>query len=261
MQVSKRVFLLTFAGVWLFSTALEARFIPKWFGRVSAGCSYWKLEDLNQRILNRQPFFDNVGESSYVFKSLPSGHISFNLGVQFDLLPKISLLGTIEYLQATRINEAKNDSFRVEALTRPREINLGLGAFWRLGAKEDILLGVGSGFSFARFRDDVKTYRRQPGQPETLQSFLLEKYSSLAIYGELRAVYVLPLSVLGGQTFFVEALGRLNPIEAFTGTKNQNGTTVNDAEATFFPPGSNTAQSVQLDFSGFFIGFGSNFRL
>lgn len=256
----KQVFLLIFGGFCLLSSTAHARFFPKWFGRVSAGYSYWKLEDLNQRIPNRKPFFDRA-DSNYVFKSLPSSHISFNLGLQFDVLPKISLLGTLEYLQATRVNEAANDTIRVEALTRPREINLGLDAFWRLGAKGDILLGLGSGFSFARFRDDIKTYRRQPGQPDTLQSFLLEKYSSLAIYGELRVIYILPLSVLDGQTFFVEALGRLNPIEAFTGTVNQNGQTTSDAEAFYFPPGSNTARPVKLDFSGFYIGFGSNFRL
>ncbi len=256
----KRFFLLSFACLGLFSTVAEARFFPKWFGRVSAGYSYWKLEDLNQRIPNRKPFFDRA-DSAYVFKSLPSNHISFNLGLQFDVLPKVSLLGTIEYLQATRLNEATNDTIRVEALTRPREINLGLDAFWRFGSKENILLGVGSGFSFARFRDDVKVYQRSPGQPDTLSRFLLEKYSSLAIYGELRAVYVLPYSLLNGQIFFVEALGRLNPIEAFTGSRNDGGTTQNDVEATFFPPGSNTAQPVKLDFSGFYIGFGSNFRL
>ncbi len=257
----KRIFLLALAGLCFFSTAAEARFIPKWYSRISAGYSYWKLEHLDLRIENRRKFFDNAGESSYVFKSLSSGHISFNLGVQFDLLPKISLLGTLDYLQATRVNEAANDTARVQALTRPREINLGLDAFWRLGAKENILLGAGSGFSFARFRDDVKVYQRRPGQPDTLNSFLLEKYSSLAIYGELRAIYVLPFSVLDGQTFFVEALGRLNPIEAFTGTVNQNGQSTSNAEAFYFPPGSNTAQPVKLDFSGFYIGFGSNFRL
>ncbi|MGH8004522.1 MAG: hypothetical protein ACRECJ_07350 [Limisphaerales bacterium] len=256
----KRIFLLSFVGFWFFSSTAEARFFPKWFGRVSTGYSYWKLGDLNQRIPNRKPFFDRA-DSAYVFKSLPSNHISFNLGLQFDVLPKISLLGTLEYLQATRVNEAANDTVRVEALTRPREINLSLDAFWRLGPKENILLGVGSGFSFARFRDDVKLYERRSGQPDTLSRFLLEKYSSLAIYGELRAVYILPLSLINGQNFFVEVLGRLNPIEAFTGSRNDGGTTQNDVEATFFPPGSNTAQPVKLDFSGFYIGFGSNFRL
>ena len=256
----KRIFILTLACLWLFSTAAQARFFPKWFGRVSTGYSYWKLEDLNLRIPNRKPFFDRA-DSNYVFKNLPSNHISFNLGVQFDLLPKISLLGTLEYLQATRVNEAANDTVRVQALTRPREINLGLGAFWRLGPKENILLGLGSGFSFARFRDDVKVYQRRSGQPDTLSRFLLEKYGSLAIYGEVRAVYILPGSLLNGQNFFVEALGRLNPIEAFTGTKNDGGATLNDVEATFFPPGSDTAQPVKLDFSGFYIGFGSSFRL
>ncbi|HLG94651.1 MAG TPA: hypothetical protein VI546_07430 [candidate division Zixibacteria bacterium] len=256
----KRVFLLSFAGLWFFSSAAYARFFPKWFGRVSTGYSYWKLEDLNRRIPNRQPFFDRA-DSNYVFKSLPSNHISFNLGLQLDVLPKISLLGTLEYLQATRVNEAVNDTVRVHALTRPQEINLGLDAFLRLGSKEDILLGIGSGFSFARFRDDVKVYQRSPGQPDTLSRFLLEKYGSLAIYGEVRAVYLLPLSLLKGQNFFVEALGRLNPIEAFTGSRNDGGTTQQDVEAIFFPPGSSTAQPVKLDFSGFYIGFGSNFRL
>lgn len=256
----KRVFLLTFWGFSLVLPNAQARFFPKWYGRISAGYSYWKLEDLNQRILNRKPFFDQV-DSNYVFGSLPSNHISFNLGLQFDGLPKISLLGTLEYLQATRINEAANDSIRVQALTRPREINLGLNAFWRLGPQGDVLLGVGSGFSIARFRDEVKVYGRSPGQPDTLTRFLLEKYSSLAIYGELRAVYLLPFTLLNGQRFFVEALGRLNPIEAFTGSRNDGGTTQNDVDATFFPPGSNTAQPVKLDFSGFYIGFGSNFRL
>ncbi len=256
----KRFFLLTFGGFCLLFSSAQARFFPKWFGRVSAGYSYWKLEDLNQRIPNRKPFFDRA-DSTYVFKNLPSNHISFNLGLQFDVLPKISLLGTLEYLQATRINETANDTVRVHALTRSREINLGLDAFWRLGPNENILLGVGSGFSFARFRDDVKVYGRNTGQPDTLTRFLLEKYSSLAIYGEVRAVYILPLSLLHGQNFFVEALGRLNPIEAFTGSRNDGGTTQNDVEATFFPPGSNTAQPVKLDFSGFYIGLGSNFRL
>ncbi|MCI0406461.1 MAG: hypothetical protein L0209_10435 [candidate division Zixibacteria bacterium] len=255
----KRVFLLSFTGLWFFSSA-DARFFPKWFGRLSAGYSYWKLEDLNQRIPNRKPFFDRA-DSNYVFKRLPSNHLSFNFGLQFDALPKISLLGTIEYLQATRINEATNDTVRVEALTRPREINLGLDAFWRLGAKENLLLGVGGGFSFARFRDDVKVYRRRAGQPDSLSRFLLEKYRSLAIYGEVRAVYILPFSLLNGQRFFVEASGRLNPIEAFTGSRNDGGTTQQDVEATFFPPGSSTAQPVHLDFSGFYIGVGSNFRL
>lgn len=256
----KRFLLLTIGGFCLFPSNAQARFFPKWFGRVSAGYSYWKLEDLNQRIPNRKPFFDRA-DSNYVFKSLPANHISFNFGLHFDVLPKISLLGTLEYLQATRINEAANDSVRVEATTRPREINLGLDAFWRLGPKENILLGVGSGFSIARFRDDVKVYERRSGQPDTLSRFLLEKYSSLAIYGEVRAVYLLPLSLLNGQNFFVEALGRLNPIEAFTGSRNDGGTTQNDVEAVFFPPGSNTARPVKLDFSGFYLGFGSNFRL
>ncbi len=255
----RQVFFLFFAGFCFFSAA-EARFFPKWFGRASAGYSYWKLKDLNQRILNRQPFFDQA-EGSYVFKNLPSSHISFNLGLQFDVLPKVSILVTLEYLQATRINEAANDTVRVQALTRPREINLGLDAFWRLGPKENVFLGVGSGFSFARFRDNVKVYERRSGQPDTLSRFLLEKYSSLAIYGEVRAVYILPLSLLNGQNFFVEALGRLNPIEAFTGSRNDGGTTQNDVDATFFPPGSNTAQPVKLDFSGFYVGFGSSFRL
>jgi hypothetical protein len=136
-----------------------------------------------------------------------------------------------------------------------------LDAFWRLGPDEKILVGVGSGFSFARFRDDVKIYERSPGRSDSLSRFLLEKYSSLAIYGEVRAIYLLPLSLVTGQNFFVEALGRLNPIEAFTGSRNDGGTTQNDVEATFFPPGSNVAQPVKLDFSGFYIGFGSNFRL
>lgn len=256
----KRFSLLTVGFFWFFSPVAEARFFPKWFGRISAGYSYWKLEDLNQRIPNRKPFFDRA-ESNYVFKDLPSDHISFNLGLQFDVLPKVTLLGTLEYLQATRVNEAVNDTVRVHALTRPREINLGLDAFWRLGPQENILLGVGSGFSFARFRDDVKVYGRSPGLPDSLTRFLLEKYSSLAIYGEIRAIYILPFSLLNGQNFFVEALGRLNPIEAFTGSRNDGGTTQNDVEATFFPPGSNTAQPVKLDFSGFYIGLGSNFRL
>jgi hypothetical protein len=256
----KRFFLLTIGIFYLFSSSAQARFFPKWFGRISAGYSYWKLEDLNQRIPNRKPFFDRA-DSNYVFKDLPSDHISFNLGLQFDVLPKVTLLGTLEYLQATRVNEAANDTVRVHALTRPREINLGLDAFWRLGPQENILLGVGSGFSFARFRDDVKVYGRNPAQPDSLTRFLLEKYSSLAIYGEIRAIYILPFSLLNGQNFFVEALGRLNPIEAFTGNRNDGGTTQNDVEATFFPSGSNTAQPVKLDFSGFYIGLGSNFRL
>jgi hypothetical protein len=258
--VLKRFFLLTLGAFVLLSTNAEARFFPKWFGRVSVGYSYWKLEDLNQRIPNRKPFFDRA-DSNYIFEDLPSDHISFNLGLQFDVLPKVTLLGTLEYLRATRVNEAANDTVRVHALTRPQEINLGVDAFWRLGPQEDILLGVGSGFSFARFRDDVKVYGRNSGQPDSLTRFLLEKYSSLAIYGEIRAIYILPFSLLNGQNFFVEALGRLNPIEAFTGSRNDGGTTQNDVEATFFPPGSNTAQPVKLDFSGFYIGLGSNFRL
>lgn len=257
----KRIFLLSLACAGLLIQAAQARFVPRWFSRVSAGYTYWKLGDLNQRILNRRPFFDAAGDSSYVFKSLPSSHIGFNFGLQLDVLPKLSFLGTLEYLQATSTNRTVTDSFRVEALTRPREINLGLDVFWRLGPGGKLLAGVGSGFSLARFRDDVKTYQRRAGQPDTLSSFLLEKYSSLAIYGELRAVYVLPISVAGGQHFFLEVLGRLNPIEAFTGSKDQNGTTVSDADATFFPPGSNTAQPVKLDFSGFYVGLGSSFRL
>ena len=59
----------------------------------------------------------------------------------------------------------------------------------------------------------------------------------------------------------MEALGRLNPIEAFTGTKNDNGQIQNNAEAFFSPPNSNIKKPVKLDFSGFYLGFGADFRL
>jgi hypothetical protein len=216
---------------------------------------------LNQRILNHKPFFDAAGDSDFKFKNLPSSHPSFNLGLQFDGLPQISFLGSIEYRQATRVNTTITDSFRVEAKTRPREINFGLDGFWHFGPRGNLMIGGGGGVSYARFTDDVRTYRRRPGSPDSLSGFLLEKYSSTAIFGELRVVYVLPFTFFRDQRFFVEALGRLNPIEAFTGTKNQNGQVANSAEATFFPPGSSTAQPMKLDFSGFYFGFGADFRL
>lgn len=256
----KRIFLFTFAGLWFFSTAAEARFFPKWFGRVSGGYSYWKLEDLNQRILNRRPFFNTAGAPNHSFNQLPSVHPSFNLGLQYDLFSKISLLAAVEYRQATATNGVVTDSFRVEATTRPIEINLGLDALWRFGPKENILVGIGGGLSYARFRDDIKVFDRRT-DPDSLSEFFLEKYSSLAIFGEVRAVYLLPFGLFSGQRFFVEALGRLNPIENFVGTTNKDGNAFYDVDATFFPPSSSTAQPVQLDFSGFYIGFGSNFRL
>lgn len=259
--VLKRNLSIIFGTVLFFCATADARFVPRWHARLSGGYSYWKLNDLNQRILNRKPFFDAAGESSYSFKGLPSGHLSFNLGLQYDILPKISLLGSLEYRPTTRTNEATNDTIRVQAVTRPRQINFGLDGLWRLAPGGNLLIGGGGGISFARFTDDVRTYRRQPGSPDSLSGYLSEKYSSTAIFAELRAVYILPFTLFRDQRFFVEALGRLNPIEAFTGTKNQNGQVANSADATFFPPGSSTAVPVKLDFSGFYLGFGADFRL
>lgn len=256
----RRIFLLTGCCFWLFSAAATARFFPKWFGRVSAGYSYWKLEDLNQRILNRRPFFNTAGVPNHSFNQLSSGHPSFNLGIQYNLFSKITLLAAFEYRRATATNGAVSDSFRVEATTRPIEINLGLDALWRLGPKGNILVGIGSGLSYARFRDDIKVFDRRT-DPDSLSEYFLEKYSSLAIFGEVRAVYFLPFGLFSEQRFFVEALSRLNPIENFVGTTNKEGNAFYDVDATFFPPGSNTAQPVKLDFSGFYIGFGSNFQL
>ncbi len=58
----------------------------------------------------------------------------------------------------------------------------------------------------------------------------------------------------------MEALARLNPIEAFTGTLNDNGNLKNDFEATVTLPGGAT-RPVKLGFSGFYVGIGSNFEL
>jgi len=260
LQMLKRIFILTLAGLWLFSTTAEARFIPKWYSRISGGYSYWKLEDLNQRILNRRPFFNTAGALNHSFNQLPSGHPSFNLGLQYDLFSKISLLATFEYRRATVTNGTVTDSFRVEAITRPIEINLGLDVLWRLGPKENILVGVGSGLSYVRFRDDIKVFDRR-ADPDSLSELFLEKYNSLAIFGEVRAIYVLPFELFTGQHFFLETLGRLNPIDYFAGTTNRNGNTFYDVEAIFLPAGSIEPRLVKLDFSGFYIGFGSNFRL
>ncbi|MCI0331245.1 MAG: hypothetical protein L0196_09965 [candidate division Zixibacteria bacterium] len=256
----KRVFFLTFSFLWFFPLLVDARVVPNWFFHLSGGYSYWKLDELNQRIPNRRPFFNKAGASNFSFKLLPSGHPSFDLGLRSDLGTKITILATFEYRQATSTNEAVTDSFRVEAVTRPRQINFGLDGFWRLGPRGELMVGGGGGLSFARFRDDVRLFDRR-ADPDSLAEFLLEKYSSLAIFGELRAVYLLPFGLFSGQQFFVEALGRLNPIEAFIGTTNKDGNVFYDVEATYFPPGSNTARPIKLDFSGYYIGFGSNFRL
>jgi len=256
----KQVFLLTFACLWLFSTAAETRLIPKWFFRISGGYSYWKLDELNQRIQNRRPFFNKAGATNYPFKQLPSSHPAFNLGLACDLGTKVVFLATFEYRQATCMNGILTDSFRVEAIARPRQINFGLDGFWRLGSRGKLLVGGGGGFSFASFRDDIRLLDRRT-DPDSLSEFLLEKYSSLAIFGQLRAIYFFPFGLFSGQQFFIEALGRLNPIEAFIGTTNKDGNVFYDVEATFFPPASTTAQPIKLDFSGFYIGFGSNFQL
>jgi len=257
--VRKRFLLLVCAGL-LFTSTSQARFVPKWFGRISGGYSYWKLEDVNQRIQNRRPFFNKVGESNYFFEGLPSNHPSFNLGVQYDLFTKIMFLATFEYRQATRKNGATNDSFRIEGITRPRQINFGLDGFWRLGPKGELMIGGGSGVSFARFRDDIRIFDRRT-EPDSLTEFFLEKYSAVAIFGELRAIYFLPFALFSDQRFFLEALGRLNPIEPFVGTTNKDGNVFYDVEATFFPPGVSTSKPVKLDFSGFYLGFGADFRL
>lgn len=256
----KRFFLLTFGIFCLFSSCAQARFFPKWFARISAGYSYWKLEDLNQRIENRRPFFNTAGALNHQFSHLPSSHPSFNVGLQYDPLPKISLLASLEYRRTTATNQALTDSFRVEAITRPIEINIGLDALWHLGQHGDVHVGVGSGLSYARFRDDIKVFDHRT-DPDSLSDFFLEKYSSLAIFGEARVVYNLPFKLFPGQHFFLEAVCRLNPIDYFTGTTNRNGSAFRDVEARFLPAGSTTSELVRLDFSGFFIGFGSNFRL
>lgn len=256
----KRALIIATAALWFHSASAQPRFVPRWQGRISGGVSYWKLSDLNQRIENRRPFFAATGDSAFPLEGLPSVHPSFNVGLQYDLFSKISLLATLEYRQATRKNEMKNDSFRVEAVTRPRLINLGLNALWRLGPAGNLLVGGGGGFSFARFQDDVRTFRHMGGS-DSLSSFLLEKYSSRAVFGEFRLVYALPFSLVRNQGFFVEALARLNPIEAFTGSKNQNGQAASGAQATFFPPGSTIARPVKLNFSGVYVGVGSAFQL
>ncbi len=260
MAVIKRALIIATAALWFQTASTQSRFIPRWQGRVSGGISYWKLSDLNQRIENRRPFFAATGDSAFLLEGLPSLHPSFNVGLQYDLFSKISLLATLEYRQATRKNEMKNDSFRVEAVTRPRQINIGLNALWQLGPQGNLLIGGGGGFSFARFQDDIRVYDSLP-DPDTLNRFLLEKYSSQAIYGELRAMYNVPFSLIRGQNFFVEALGRNNPIEAFTGTRNDNGNISSDFEATVGTPGSSTVRPVKLDFSGFYLGIGSSFEL
>lgn len=254
----KRTSLAILTGLLFLPASLQARFVPRWQGQVSVGGSYWKLSDLNQRIENRRPFFAAAGDSAFPLEGLASVHPSFNLGLRYDLFSKLSILGTLEYRQATASNKMANDSLRVEALTRPRQINLGLSAFWRLGPAGKLFFGGGGGISFARFRDEVRVF---DNRADTLNRFLLEKYSSAAIYGEVRAMFNLPLSLLRGQSFFAEVIGRLNPMEAFTGTKNDDGNVANDVEATVASPGSGFLRPVKLDFSGFYLGVGSHFDL
>jgi hypothetical protein len=258
LAVFKRTLFIATIAMSFQTAYTQPRFVPRWQGRVSGGISYWKLSDLNRRIESRRPFFAAAGDSAFPLGGLSSVHPSFNVGLQYDLFSKLSILGTLEYRQATAKNVMTNDSLRVEAVTRPRLINLGLNAFWRLGPEGKWMFGGGGGISFARFRDEVRVF---DNRTDTLTRFLLEKYSSRAIYGELRVLYNLSLSFTRGQTFFIEALARLNPIEAFTGTKNDNGNIVNDFEATVSTPGSNILRPVKLDFSGFYLGIGSHFDL